>query len=96
MGPLISAKQQRRVLDLIQSGVSDGAELITGGKRFGEQGYFVTPTVFGQTRNSMRVVREEIFVPVLVAAPFEDCRRGDSRGERHAIWTGREHLDSGR
>ena len=93
MGPLISAKQQRRVLDLIQSGLSDGAELVTGGKRFGEQGYFVTPTVFSQTRNSMRVVQEEIFGPVLVAAPFEDAEQvireaNDTRyGLVASIWT---------
>ena len=72
MGPLISQKQLGRVLSYIESGIDEGAELVTGGKRHGDTGYFVAPTVFSQREpKSIRIVREEIFGPVLVAMPFD-------------------------
>ena len=93
MGPLISSHQQAHVLDLVESGLAEGAELITGGKRFGNRGYFVTPTVLGRTKAAMRAVREEIFGPVLCAASFDDpeeaiCAANASRyGLAASIWT---------
>ena len=73
LGPLVSGKQMVRVLEYIESGASEGAELIVGGQRHGEQGYFVEPTVFANPQSkSMRITQEEIFGPVLVAMPFED------------------------
>jgi phenylacetaldehyde dehydrogenase len=71
MGPLVSDEQLRRVTGYLDSGRSDGATAITGGGRFGDKGYFVEPTVITNTRPDMAIVREEIFGPVVVAAPFQ-------------------------
>jgi phenylacetaldehyde dehydrogenase len=72
MGPLVSAEQLATVTGYIESGRADGAEILSGGARRGERGYYVEPTVISNTRPDMRVVEEEIFGPVLVAAPFHD------------------------
>jgi phenylacetaldehyde dehydrogenase len=72
MGPVVSQRQLERVLGLVDSGKAEGATVIAGGGRRGGKGYFVEPTVFVDTRPEMRIVREEIFGPVLVAAPFDD------------------------
>src|ERR1700728_3736747 len=72
MGPLVSDEQFRRVTGYLQSGKSDGATALAGGGRFGDRGYFVEPTVLTNTRPDMKVVREEIFGPVLFASPFTD------------------------
>ena len=61
-----------RVTGYLESGKSDGATAQVGGGRYGDRGYFVEPTVLTNTRPEMKVVREEIFGPVLVAAPFTD------------------------
>jgi len=70
MGPLVSDEQLRRVTGYLESGRADGATAVTGGNRHGDRGYFVEPTVLTNTRPDMKVVREEIFGPVVVAAPF--------------------------
>ena len=70
MGPLVSDEQLQRVLGYIESGTGEGASVVTGGKRFGGQGYFVEPTVLTGTASGMRVVDEEIFGPVLCAMRF--------------------------
>jgi phenylacetaldehyde dehydrogenase len=72
MGPLVSAEQLSRVTGFLESGRADGATAVTGGGRFGDTGYFVEPTVLTNTTPNMKVVREEIFGPVVVAAPFSD------------------------
>jgi acyl-CoA reductase-like NAD-dependent aldehyde dehydrogenase len=72
LGPLISEKQRQRVLDYVESGVSEGAEIATGGAAIDGKGYFVQPTVMVNTRPEMKMVREEIFGPVLCAMPFDD------------------------
>ena len=71
MGPLVSDEQLARVTGYLDSGKDDGATALTGGGRSGDRGYFVEPTVLTDTRPDMRVVREEIFGPVVVAAPFQ-------------------------
>ena len=70
MGPLVSEEQLSRVTGYLDSGKSDGATALSGGARRGNRGYFVEPTVLTGTRPDMSVVREEIFGPVVVAAPF--------------------------
>jgi phenylacetaldehyde dehydrogenase len=70
MGPLIAAKQKDRVLSYIATGRSEGAEVYYSGTDVSGAGYFVPPTIFSNCRNSMKIVQEEIFGPVLVTAPF--------------------------
>ncbi len=72
MGPLVSREQFDRVCGYLDSGVKQGAKTVVGGKRHGEKGYFVEPTVITGTREDMKIVREEIFGPVVVAEPFKN------------------------
>jgi phenylacetaldehyde dehydrogenase len=72
MGPLVSQEQLTRVTGFLNSGREEGARVAAGGDRVGNQGYFVAPTVLADTTNEMKVVREEIFGPVVCAAPFDD------------------------
>ncbi len=72
MGPLVSDEQLSRVLGYVESGRSQGAEIVIGGSRLGDRGYFVHPTVITNTNRDMNIVREEIFGPVVVAEPFGD------------------------
>ncbi|MEA2565083.1 MAG: phenylacetaldehyde dehydrogenase [Actinomycetota bacterium] len=71
MGPLVSDEQLRRVTGYLDAGRADGAEIVTGGSRSGERGYFFEPTVITNTRPNMSIVKEEIFGPVVVAEPFQ-------------------------
>lgn len=71
MGPLVSQIQLDRVCGYLRSGVEQGATALSGGKRHGDSGYFVEPTVLVNTRQDMKVVQEEIFGPVVVAMPFK-------------------------
>lgn len=78
MGPLVSAKQYARVTDYVASGVAAGGDVVVGGSRptgldaAYAGGYFLEPTVFSQADPTMRVVREEIFGPVLVAQRWNE------------------------
>jgi phenylacetaldehyde dehydrogenase len=72
IGPLVSARQLDRVMGYIDAGHAEGARAIAGGARVDGAGFFVKPTVLVDTDHSMRVVREEIFGPVLVAMRFSD------------------------
>jgi phenylacetaldehyde dehydrogenase len=72
LGPVVSQQQMERITRLILEGRSDGAEIVTGGGRAGDVGYFVKPTVISRTRPDMSVIREEIFGPVACAMPFDD------------------------
>jgi acyl-CoA reductase-like NAD-dependent aldehyde dehydrogenase len=92
-GPLVSAEQLERVSGYIDSGRQEGAELVVGGGNGGGGGYFVEPTLFTGVEDGMRIAREEIFGPVLVAMPFEDLeevarRANDSEyGLAAGLWT---------
>ena len=70
MGPLISQTQLNTVTKYIQSGIDEGAKLLTGGKRYGEKGYFVEPTVFADVQDNMKIALEEIFGPVMSIFKF--------------------------
>ncbi|MFF2374040.1 aldehyde dehydrogenase [Streptomyces xiamenensis] len=75
IGPMVRAGQQHRVRSFIELGIAEGARLVTGGPEVPEGlegGYYVTPTLFADVDNSMRIAREEIFGPVLVVIPFDD------------------------
>ena len=71
MGPLVSAEQMERVLGYIDKGKREGGEVVAGGMRQGNQGYFVQPTVFAGVGPDATIVREEIFGPVVVATPYK-------------------------
>ena len=93
MGPLVNRKQADRVMGLISGGVEGGAEVVVGGQQAGELGTFVTPTVIANTRPDMAVVQEEIFGPVVVAAPIDSLEdvapvANDTRyGLAASVWT---------
>jgi len=72
IGPLVSDEQLDRVTGYIQSGISEGARALSGGVRAGDKGYFVEPTVLVDTKPDMKIMREEIFGPVVAATPFDD------------------------
>ncbi len=75
-GPLASAAQLDKVLGYIESGKQEGARLVAGGKRLADgefaRGQYVAPTVFADCRDDMRIVREEIFGPVMCLLAFDD------------------------
>ena len=97
LGPLVSEEQLGRVTGYIESGLEEGAELVAGGRAHPEGtppgGYFVEPTLFAGVRDEMKIAREEIFGPVLVAMPYESieevARRANDTdyGLAAGIWT---------
>jgi phenylacetaldehyde dehydrogenase len=91
MGPLVSQEQLERVTGFLDSGFAAGAEAVVGGKRIGDSGYFVEPTVLIKTTPDMQIIREEIFGPVVAAIPFSDeatATANDSEyGLAAGVWT---------
>jgi acyl-CoA reductase-like NAD-dependent aldehyde dehydrogenase len=74
-GPVISAKQRKRVLGYIQRGIDEGAKLLVGGTDAPagrDKGFWVRPTLFVDVDNAMTIAQEEIFGPVLVVIPYDD------------------------
>ena len=74
IGPVVSKIQYEKILDLIQSGIDEGATLAAGGPELPgglNKGYFIKPTIFTDVTNDMRIAKEEIFGPVLSIIPFE-------------------------
>jgi aldehyde dehydrogenase (NAD+) len=75
LGPIANRAQFEKVQRLIETGIREGADLVTGGPgrpQGLEKGYYVRPTVFANVRNDMTIAREEIFGPVLSILPYED------------------------
>ncbi|MFV3126177.1 aldehyde dehydrogenase family protein [Niveispirillum sp. KHB5.9] len=72
IGPLISDRQLRRVEELVAAGVAEGAQAIAGGIRLDQPGFYFTPTVLTAPKPGARILREEIFGPVVNVIPFED------------------------
>ncbi|EXA31244.1 hypothetical protein FOQG_10735 [Fusarium oxysporum f. sp. raphani 54005] len=70
MGPVADEAQFNRVMDFIESGKKE-AELATGGHRVGDEGYFIAPTIFTRPKPDARILREEIFGPVLTVLTFD-------------------------
>ncbi|WP_374763265.1 aldehyde dehydrogenase family protein [Yunchengibacter salinarum] len=93
MGPLVSEAQQKRVLDYIEAGRGEGAEIVAGGNRPDRPGFFVEPTVFAACKGTMRIVREEIFGPVVAAESFADADEAVAKandcayGLAASVWT---------
>jgi acyl-CoA reductase-like NAD-dependent aldehyde dehydrogenase len=78
LGPVITASHRDRVESYIESGRSEGAEVVAGGKRpeKPDTGFYVAPTLLAGCSLDMRVVQEEIFGPVVVVLPFDDEDEG--------------------
>jgi len=72
MGPLVSQEQMERVCNYIDIGRTQGAQVVTGGGRAKDKGYYVQPTILTNVNQGMRVQQEEIFGPVLTAMPYDD------------------------
>jgi phenylacetaldehyde dehydrogenase len=70
MGPVVSRKQADRVAGYIAAGIADGARALTGGRQLGAAGTFIEPTVIVDAKATSPLVQEEIFGPVVVAAPI--------------------------
>src|SRR5260370_19204191 len=92
-GPQVSQEQFDRVMGFIEAGKKEGAKLLTGGKRIGNKGYFIEPTVFDNVTDEMKIAREEIFGPVMNILRFKDIDEVTKRGNQTffglaaAIWT---------
>jgi aldehyde dehydrogenase (NAD+) len=72
LGPVISEKQMKSILDYVDIGQKEGAFLTTGGERVGKRGYFISPAVFADVKHEMRISQEEIFGPVVSVIKFKD------------------------
>ncbi|MGQ0661847.1 aldehyde dehydrogenase family protein [Sphingosinicella sp.] len=93
MGPLVSTEQHERVLGYIEAGRKEGASILCGGDTPGGDGYFVNPTILVDVKPEMKVVREEIFGPVLAATRYDDldevakAANDTTYGLAASIWT---------
>ena len=93
VGPLVSDKHRRHVANLVATGRSEGADLITGGSEVDRDGYFYQPTLFAGVTDTMTIMREEIFGPVLAVTPYDDpdelvARANDTQyGLAATVWT---------
>ena len=94
MGPLVSQEQFERVTGFLDRGRTAGAKAVCGGDTPDREGFFVNPTVLVETNESMEVVQEEIFGPVVAAMPFRDANELIARANNSAyglaagVWTG--------
>lgn len=92
-GPQVDQEQFNRVMSYIESGQREGAQMLYGGNRVGERGYFITPTVFADVRDEMKIAQEEIFGPVMSIIKFQDVEEVIKRanntmyGLAAAVWT---------
>jgi acyl-CoA reductase-like NAD-dependent aldehyde dehydrogenase len=77
VGPVITESHRDRVEAFIQSGIDDGAEVVVGGERPKQDGFFVAPTLLTDCTPDMHVVKEEAFGPVVVVMPHD--------GDDHAV-----------
>jgi aldehyde dehydrogenase (NAD+) len=92
-GPQVSQEQMDKILGYCETGQKQGAKLVTGGKRFGNKGFFVEPTIFDGVKDDMAIAKDEIFGPVVSVLPFKNVDEVIERanntyyGLAAAIWT---------
>jgi aldehyde dehydrogenase (NAD+) len=92
-GPQVDQAQFDKIMEYIDRGTKEGAKCLSGGKRHGDRGYFIQPTLFGEVRDEMAIAKDEIFGPVLSVLRFKDLdeivRRANNTtyGLAAAVWT---------
>jgi aldehyde dehydrogenase (NAD+) len=92
-GPQVSQEQMDKILGYVKLGEKEGAALLTGGRRFGNKGFFVEPTVFDNVKDGMAIAKDEIFGPVVSILPFKSVEEVTTRannthyGLAAAVWT---------
>jgi aldehyde dehydrogenase (NAD+) len=92
-GPQVDQVQFEKIMGYIERGKQSGAECLTGGGRWGEQGYFVEPTVFDNVTDDMDIATDEIFGPVMSVLPFKEFDEVVERSNKTfyglaaAVWT---------
>lgn len=93
MGPMVSEEHANKVMSYIESGIKEGATLVIGGKRCGDKGNFIEPTIFTDVTPDMKIYREEIFGPVAVMMKWSDeeevlkLANDNTYGLTASIWT---------
>ncbi len=92
-GPQVDQKQFDKIMQYIDKGKNEGATLLHGGKRVGDKGYFIEPTIFTGVKDQMSIATDEIFGPVLSVLTFDDVDEMIQRanqtfyGLAAAVWT---------
>jgi aldehyde dehydrogenase (NAD+) len=92
-GPQVDSDQFNKVMGYIDAGKKDNAKLLAGGKRVGDRGYFIEPTIFGDVQDNMKIAQEEIFGPVMSILRFKDLDEVVDRANKTlyglaaAVWT---------
>ncbi len=92
-GPQVDKEQFDKVMGYIESGMREGAQMLCGGNRVGDKGFFIAPTVFTDVRDDMKIAQEEIFGPVMTVIKFRDIDEVIQRanntmyGLAAAVWT---------
>ena len=92
-GPQVDGEQFDKVMGYIESGMREGAQMLCGGSRVGDRGYFIQPTIFTDVRDDMKIAQEEIFGPVMSIIKFKNIDEVIQRanntvyGLAAAVWT---------
>jgi aldehyde dehydrogenase (NAD+) len=92
-GPQVSSEQMDKILGYVALGQKQGAKLVSGGKRVGQRGFFVEPTIFDSVRDDMAIAQDEIFGPVVSVLPFKSAEEVFDRANRTyyglsaGVWT---------
>lgn len=92
-GPQVDKEQFDKVMGYMESGMREGAQMLCGGSRVGDRGFFIEPTVFADVRDDMKIAQEEIFGPVMSIIKFKDIDEVIQRanttiyGLAAAVWT---------
>lgn len=92
-GPQVDQNQYDKIMDFINRGKNQGAELISGGNRHGDTGYFIEPTVFDNVQDDMDIAQLEIFGPVMSILKFKNTDEIIERANKThfglaaAVWT---------
>lgn len=92
-GPQVSQEQLDKILGYVELGQQQGAKLVTGGKRVGDKGFFVEPTIFDNVQDDMAIAKDEIFGPVVSVLSFKDAddmierANATQYGLAAAVWT---------